>query len=300
MNNQKQMSTQAWAELLLLSLIWGGIFLSVRIALDEIGPLTAVANRVAWAALLLWVVVLVGRVQIPQSPKVWIGFVGMGLLNNVIPFSLQAWGQLYIESGLTSILNAGTAVFGVLVAAIFLADERLTRRKAIGVAFGFAGVITAIGFGALASFDLRSMGQLAVIASTISYAFAGVWARKMLAGVPPVMAACGMLTASSVIALPLAWTVEGPLTLALSPTTWAAIAFYAVVATAGAYLLFYRVLDMAGAANLMLCTLLIAPVAIVLGTVVLGEELPLRAYGGFALIGMGLIILDGRLIKRFL
>ncbi|EET49314.1 DMT family transporter [Thalassobium sp. R2A62] len=300
MNTQKQMSTQAWAELLLLSLIWGGIFLSVRIALDEIGPLTAVANRVAWAALLLWVVVLVGRVQIPQSPKVWIGFVGMGLLNNVIPFSLQAWGQLYIESGLTSILNAGTAVFGVLVAAIFLADERLTRRKAIGVAFGFAGVITAIGFGALASFDLRSMGQLAVIASTISYAFAGVWARKMLAGVPPVMAACGMLTASSVIALPLAWTVEGPLTLALSPTTWAAIAFYAVVATAGAYLLFYRVLDMAGAANLMLCTLLIAPVAIVLGTVVLGEELPLRAYGGFALIGMGLIILDGRLIKRFL
>lgn len=300
MNTQKQMSTQAWAELLLLSLIWGGIFLSVRIALDEIGPLTAVANRVAWAALLLWVVVLVGRVQIPQSPKVWIGFVGMGLLNNVIPFSLQAWGQLYIESGLTSILNAGTAVFGVLVAAIFLADERLTRRKAIGVAFGFAGVITAIGFGALASFDLRSMGQLAVIASTIFYAFAGVWARKMLAGVPPVMAACGMLTASSVIALPLAWTVEGPLTLALSPTTWAAIAFYAVVATAGAYLLFYRVLDMAGAANLMLCTLLIAPVAIVLGTVVLGEELPLRAYGGFALIGMGLIILDGRLIKRFL
>lgn len=300
MNTQKQMSTQAWAELLLLSLIWGGIFLSVRIALDEIGPLTAVANRVAWAALLLWVVVLVGRVQIPQSPKVWIGFVGMGLLNNVIPFSLQAWGQLYIESGLTSILNAGTAVFGVLVAAIFLADERLTRRKVIGVAFGFAGVITAIGFGALASFDLRSMGQLAVIASTISYAFAGVWARKMLAGVPPVMAACGMLTASSVIALPLAWTVEGPLTLALSPTTWAAIAFYAVVATAGAYLLFYRVLDMAGAANLMLCTLLIAPVAIVLGTVVLGEELPLRAYGGFALIGMGLIILDGRLIKRFL
>jgi drug/metabolite transporter (DMT)-like permease len=300
MNTQKQMSTQAWAELLLLSLIWGGIFLSVRIALDEIGPLTAVANRVAWAALLLWVVVLVGRVQIPQSPKVWIGFVGMGLLNNVIPFSLQAWGQLYIESGLTSILNAGTAVFGVLVAAIFLADERLTRRKAIGVAFGFAGVITAIGFGALASFDLRSMGQLAVIASTISYAFAGVWARKMLAGVPPVMAACGMLTASSVIALPLAWTVEGPLTLALSPTTWAAIAFYAVVATAGAYLLFYRVLDMAGAANLMLCTLLIAPVAIVLGTVVLGEELPLRAYGGFALIGMGLIIIDGRLIKRFL
>lgn len=294
------MSTQAWAELLLLSLIWGGIFLAVRIALDEIGPLTAVAHRVAWAALLLWVVVLVGRVQIPRSPKVWIGFVGMGLLNNVIPFSLQAWGQLYIESGLTSILNAGTAVFGVLVAAIFLADERLTRRKAIGVTFGFAGVVTAIGFGALASFDVRSMGQLAVIASTISYAFAGVWARKMLAGVPPVMAACGMLTASSVIALPLAWSVEGPLTLALSSTTWAAIAFYAVVATAGAYLLFYRVLDMAGAANLMLCTLLIAPVAIVLGAVVLGEELPLRAYGGFALIGMGLIILDGRLIKKFL
>ena len=221
----------------------------------------------------------------------------MGLLNNVIPFSLMAWGQLHIETGLTSILNAATAIFGVIAAAVFLADERLTLRKAIGVSFGFAGVVTAIGIGALASFDIRSLGQLAVIAGTISYAIAGVWARKTLSGQPPQVAAAGMLAGASLFALPIALIVEGPISVSLDARTWAAIGYYAIIATAFAYLLYYRVLAMAGSGNLMLCTLLVAPVAIILGAVVLDEALPVQAYAGFALIAAGLLILDGRLFK---
>ncbi len=283
---------------MMLSLLWGGSFLSVRIALDEIGPLTTVAHRTGWAMLILWGYVILRRMPVPREWRVWVAFLGMGVLNNVIPFSLMAWGQLHIESGLTSILNASTAIFGVIAAAIFFADEKLSARKAIGVTFGFFGVATAIGLSSLAQFDLRSLGQLAVIGGTISYALAGVWARKTLSHLPPQIAAAGMVTGASLIMVPMAWAVEGPISLALEPRTWMAIGYYAIAATAVAYLLYYRVLQLAGSGNLMLCTLTIAPVAIVLGAVVLGEALPLRAYAGFALLAIGLIIIDGRLIAR--
>ena len=210
----------------------------------------------------------------------------------------MAWGQLYIPSGLTSIFNAATAIFGVLVAALLLSDERLSRRKAIGVAIGFAGVVTAIGIDSLRAFDITSLAQLAILAGTMSYALAGVWARKRLSGLPPQVAAAGMLTTSTLIMLPLAWIIDGPIRLDLQPRTLMAIAYYALGATALAYLLYYRVLALAGSGNLMLVTLLIAPIAIVLGAVVLGETLNANAYKGFALLALGLVIIDGRLIDR--
>jgi drug/metabolite transporter (DMT)-like permease len=219
----------------------------------------------------------------------------MGLLNNVIPFGLMAWGQLHIDSGLTSILNAATAIFGVLAAALFFADERISPRKAVGVLLGFAGVATAIGLENLAQFDIRSLAQLAVIGGTVSYALASVWARKTLSGQPPQVAAAGMVTGATLIMLPTAWVFEGPITLDLATPTLVAITYYALAATALAYLLYYRVLAMAGSGNLMLVTLLIAPVAIILGAVLLDEVLRPAAYAGFALLALGLIVLDGRI-----
>ena len=295
---QKSLSPRAWAELLLLSAIWGGSFLSIRVALDEIGPLTVVAHRVGWAALALWAVVAATRAPVPRDLRVWGAFAVMGLLNNVVPFGLMAWGQVHIPTGLTSILNAATAIWGVLVASLLFADERLTPRRTLGVAAGFAGVVTAIGWRALTEIDLRSLAQLAVLVGTLSYAFAGAWARVRLTGLAPQVAAAGMLTASTVVAIPLAWAAEGRPSLALEPVTWAAIAYFALVSTALAYLLYYRVLAMAGSGNLLLCTLMIPPVAIGLGTAVLGEALGPSAYAGFALLVVGLVVIDGRMLGR--
>ncbi|WP_420863630.1 DMT family transporter [Algirhabdus cladophorae] len=294
---QQSLSSRAWAELALLSLIWGGSFLSIRIALDEVGPFTSVAHRTFWAMLLLWIYVAWSGLRLPRSPKVWGAFLVMGLLNNAIPFSLMAWGQLYIETGLTSILNAATAIFGVVLAAVFFADERLTTNRLVGVCLGFLGVSIAIGLSNLAQFDLRSLAQIAVLGGTVSYAFAGIWARKTLRALPPQIAAAGMLTGSTIIMVPAAWILEGPISLALQTDTILAIAYYAIIATAGAYLLYYRVLAMAGSGNLMLCTLLIAPIAILLGAVFLGEALQPQAYLGFAVLGLGLLILDGRILR---
>lgn len=296
MSQSKNITPLAWALLALLGLIWGGSFLSIRIALDEVGFLTSVAHRTGWAMCVLWGYVWLRGLSFPKEPRVWIGFLGMGLLNNAIPFSLMAWGQLSIESGLTSILNAATAIFGVLLAALFFADEHLSARKLIGVLIGFAGVATAIGLEHLLAFDIRSLAQLAVIGGTVSYAFAGIWARKWLGGLAPEVAAAGMLTGSTLIMLPAAWILEGPITLALEPITWLAIGYYVLIATALAYLLYYRILALAGSGNLMLVTLLVPPVAIVLGSVVLGEALHPRAYFGFGLLAIGLVILDGRAV----
>ncbi|MFK7869179.1 MAG: DMT family transporter [Roseobacter sp.] len=298
MMTQKSISASVWGALIALAVIWGASFVSIRIALDEVGFLTAVAHRTFWAMLILWVFTALRRLPLPRDPKIWGAFLVMGLLNNVIPFGLMAWGQLHIESGLTSILNAATAIFGVLAAALFFADERLTPRKIIGVGFGFVGVATAIGLDNLRSFDIRSLAQVAIIAGTMFYALASVWARTMLSDLPPQIAAAGMLTGSTLITVPTAWVVEGPITLSLSPDTLLAIGYYSIIATAGAYLLYYWILSRAGSGNLMLVTLMIPPVAIILGAYMLDEALPANAYTGFALLAAGLIILDGRVWPR--
>lgn len=299
MAEQKTLSTTTWVLIFSLGTIWGAIFLASRIALDEVGPLTIVAHRCFWAALVLWGVVLLGRIPLPRAPRVWVGFLGMGVLNNVIPFGLLNWSQQHIESGLASILNATTAVFGVLVAAVFMADERLTRSKLVGVLIGFAGVATTIGLETLHSFDIRSLAQLAALAATLSYAFAGVWARRMLGALPPVLAAAGMLSASALVSIPAAWLIEAPLTLALAPVTLVALAYSAFAATALAYLLYYQVLARAGSGNLLLVTLLIPPFAMALGALVLQEALPPNALAGFMLLALGLVVIDGRLLERF-
>ena len=298
MSSQKDISTRAWVELLLLGAIWGASFFSIRIALNEVPFVTSVLHRTGWAMLVLWGVVWLMRLPLPRDPRIWGAFLVMGLLNNVIPFGLMAWAQLHVETGLTSILNAATAIFGVIVAALVFADERITPRKAIGVCLGFFGVATAIGLESFRNFDLASAAQLGIIAGTISYALAGSWARLRLGGLPPQVAAAGMLTGSTLVMLPAALIIDGPVRFDLMPATWGAIGYYSIIATAGAYLLYYRVLAMAGSGNLMLVTLLIPPIAILLGWAFLGEALHPSAFVGFGLLALGLVILDGRVLRH--
>ncbi|MBO9396051.1 DMT family transporter [Shimia sp. R9_2] len=292
---QKTLSARSWAELFLLAALWGGVLFTNRIALYEIGPITLVAHRTLWAALFLWALVLLRGMPVPKSMRLWGAFLIMGLLNNLIPFSLLNFAQLTIESGLTSIFNAATAFFGVLLAAFFLPDEPLTLPKALGVFIGFLGVATAIGLTHLTSFDHRSIAQIAALLATLSYGLASIWGRKHLAGCSPTVAAAGMLTCSALMSLPLAHFVEGPITLSLSAPAWASIAYGAALGTAAAYLLYYRLLATAGSGNLLLVTLLVPPFAILLGTLFLGETLHPRAFAGFALLALGLLVLDGRL-----
>jgi drug/metabolite transporter (DMT)-like permease len=295
---QHRIDAGSAALLLLLAAIWGATFLFAEIALREVPPLTITLHRVVWAVPVLALVVRLRGIAVPWSPRLWGGWLVMGALNNAIPFSLIFWGQTRIEAGLASILNATTAMTGAVVAGLLLADERLTRRKVIGAALGLLGVGIIMGPGAVLALDPVNVAQLAVLAAGLSYAFAGVWGRRMLGGQPPLMNALGMLTGSAVLMGPAALIVDGPPVLALSLPTWGALAGLSVLCTALAYGLYFAVLARAGAANLLLVTLLIPPFAIALGAAVLGERMAPEAWAGFAVIALGLLVTDGRLLRR--
>ena len=129
---------------------------------------------VFWAVPVLGLVVWWQGLRVPLTLKAWLCYLVMGALNNALPFSLIFWGQVSIESGLASILNGTTAVFGAVVAGIFLVDEPLTPRKIVGALFGVFGVAVIMGLDALTNFDLRNLAQLAILAAALSYAFADV------------------------------------------------------------------------------------------------------------------------------
>ena len=298
MTEQKTLTLQGWLMLFALSAIWGGSFLSNRVVLGEVQVFTVVAFRVTVAAMLLWAYVLWKGLPLPKGARRW-ALIGLsGLLNNVVPFTLIVWGQQHIPSGLAGILNSSTAVFTVLMASLVFADERLTLRKAIGVGLGFFGVSLTVGLSSLASFDPYSLGEMAVIGATLSYAVAGLIGRFALAGLRSEVGAAATLTASTLVMLPLALWRDGTPAFAYAASTWAGLLYLGVMASALAYLLFYRILVTAGAGNVSVVTLLIAPFAILLGAVVYGEALAPNAYLGFAVIALGLLVIDGRLFRR--
>lgn len=297
MDSQRSLSLRSWAELFLIALFWGGSFLANRLALDSVGVHAVVAARCLGACAILWTVVLARGYAVPRNPRIWLGFLVLGILNNVLPFSLITWAQLSVPSGLAAILNASTAIFGVLVAALVFGDERLSRRRLAGVMTGFAGVVIVIGPDVLHRLDLTSLAQIALLGAALSYACAGAFGRIATRGIAPVVAAAGMLTFSAATSVPLMLWTEG-LPALPTPMAAGALAYLAAISTAAAYLLYYRLLSTAGAGNTSLVTLLVAPIAITLGALVLDETLPLRAFAGFAALGLGLVILDGRIFSR--
>ncbi len=294
------MGVAEWTMLLTLSLLWGGSFFFVGVAVTALPTLTIVTLRVGLAALTLWAAIaLMGR-PVPKTGAVWAAFFGMGLLNNVVPFGLIVWGQHTIASGLASILNATTPLFGVVVAGLLLPDERMSALKLTGVVIGFVGVVVMIGVDALSGLATGIWAEIAILGAALSYAFAGVFGRRFKRlGVDPIVTAAGQVTASTIVLIPAVILVDRPWTLAMpSGTTWAAIAALAVLSTALAYILYFQILQRAGATNLLLVTFLIPVSAILLGSLVLGERLAWPHALGMALIGLGLAAIDGRLFRR--
>ena len=293
---ERRMGAGGWALLGLLSVLWGGSFFFTEVALGDLGPLTLVFGRVAIGAGALWLLAAATGQRLPREPRLWLAFLVMGGLNNLIPFALIAWGQTQIGSGLASILNATTPVFTVVLAHFLTRDERMTPGGLIGVLAGLAGVAVMIGPAALAGAGAGLVAQVAVLGGAFSYGLAGIWGRRFArAGVPPLVTAAGQVTASTAMLAPLALVVERPWELPMPGLeVWAALAGIGLLSTALAYVIYFRILARAGATNLLLVTLLIPVSAILLGVLVLGERLEAGQAAGMALIALGLAAIDGR------
>ena len=295
-----QMDRGDWAILVTLALIWGGAFFFIGVAVRHIQPLTYVWLRLTIAAAAMWLFLKVRGEPLGLPRQVWGSILLLALLNNALPFTLFGWGQTHIASGLAAILNATTPIWGVIVAHFLTHDERMSRRKIGGVLLGFAGVATMIGPTLLSSLGASALAQLACVTAALSYALA-VWARRFKRlGLSPMSVTTGQLTAGAAMMLPLMLFVDQPWTHPFPPlTAWGAIVALALLCTAFAYILYFRLIETSGATNALLVTLLVPPVAILLGGLFLGETLAPQDFIGLGLIALGLAAIDGRLLNVF-
>ncbi|WP_284310068.1 DMT family transporter [Labrys miyagiensis] len=297
----RPMSPLEWGLLLALSVLWGGSFFFTHVAIAALPPFTIVTLRVGLAAFILLAMLPFFGLRLPADARVWAAFLGMGLLNNVVPFCLIVWGQTHIASGLAAILNATTPLWTVVVAHVATAEERMTGNRLAGVLIGLAGVVLMIGPDALRGFGTDILAQLAVLGAAISYAFAAIFGRRFRRmGMAPMVTATGQVSASALMLLPVCLLIDRPWTLAMPGLpVWAAIVGMAALSTALGYMLYFRILASAGATNLALVTFLIPVSAIMLGALVLGETLQPKHFAGMALIGLALAAIDGRLLRIF-
>ncbi|MGI9407149.1 MAG: DMT family transporter, partial [Hyphomicrobiaceae bacterium] len=242
----KSMNGTEWSLLILLSVLWGGAFFFVGVAVKELPPLTIVLVRVALAALMLLPVFWYYGHKLPATLSAWTPFFVMGLLNNVLPFGFLFAGQAYVTVGLASIINAMTPLFTVVVMASF-GEEKLTTYRVIGVLLGVAGVAILRGIGGHLD-GAQTLGIGLCLAGALSYGFAALWGRRHLEGIAPLKSATCQLIGSSVIMLVVVAIVDQPWTLAMpSQATWLSLVGLALFGTAIAYIVFFQILVRAGA-----------------------------------------------------
>jgi len=296
--NDYRIDARDWSLLAVLSVLWGGSFFFNGAGLRELPPLTLVLLRVALGAAILLPLLRMHGIGFPKGAAGCKPFVAIGLLNNVIPFSLIVIGQTFIPSGLASILNATTPLFTVIVMAM-AGEEALQVRRVAGVVLGVVGVVILRGWG-IETRPGQGFGILLCLGGAFSYGLAALAARRLLKDSPPLGTATFQMLASAWMMTVFAGVVERPWLLPMpGAATSLAVIGLAALSTALAYIVFFQILRRSGATNVMLVTLLIPVTAILLGVLVLGEAISLCEIAGALVIGSALLLIDGRILKFF-
>lgn len=279
-----------WTLLVGLSILWGGSYLFMKLAVVGLPFFTIVLGRVAIAALALFIILMISGIKVPRGQGIWMAFFGMGILNNVIPMSLIVFSQNSISVGLASIINSITPLFTILVAHMTTNDERLTLRKLVGVGFGIMGVVMLIGPELVKDLGVTALGEWACLGAALSYACANTFGRRFKQlGTKPMQTAFGQVTASTIVLIPLTIIVDQPWTLP-DPGFLPVLSVFAlgIFCTALAYVIYFQILARSGATAIALVTLMIPPSAIMMGWLVIGEQISFQDFLGMALIGIGL------------
>ena len=293
------MNNKNWTLVFLLGFLWGASFLFVEILLNYISPFMIVYLRVSLASLILILYLILSKIKFKFSFLLVFNFFIMGMLNNVFPFLLITYGQQTVSGGLASILNANTSFLTILLASLILKNEPLTKSRIIGVLIGVIGVIIVVGYGNIYDLFDKGSGKFLILLSGLSYAFAAIFAKVRLQNIQPEVAATGMLTMSTLILSPFIFLFYGNEVSSLNIISMSYSLLFAVICSVLAYFIYFKILLSTGAGNLLICTIIIPPSAILLNAILIGESITLNELIGLVIITFGLLILDGRL-KKFI
>lgn len=289
------MKLQYWLLIILLGAVWGCSFLFNAILIREISPLWVAAGRVSIGAAICWVVFFATRKKLPTDPKLYVQFLILGILNYSIPFALFPFAEETVASSIVGVINGMTPMTTVIVSQLWRGGEKATWNKVVGVAVGFAGAVIlalpSLGVGASA----QVIGLLAAFVATLCYALTLNYARRF-AKVEPYAVASASLTGAALVSVPVALFFSGIPIITL-PETWAALFGISVFSTSFSFLLVYWLLPRVGATNLSLNTFITPISAILLGVLVLHERFELIHILGIIVIFLGLVFIDGRLVK---
>ena len=290
------MSTKNWLRFWAAGLIWSTSFLWIKIALQEVGPLMLVAFRTFFGTMGSLIIILVNRKRLcPWSEiKQWLPlFILLGITNVAIPFGLISWGELYIPSGIASVLNSTTPLFTLLLAIFFLKDDRISFSKWVGLMVGFTGVIM------LFLPELREkrveniLGLAAVMVGASGYALSGIIIKRKVHGLNAEFQVLLQYAFATIIMWPMTLLFEKPFSLPHQPLTWIAFVWLGLLGSSLASFFYFKLIHSIGPTRASTVTYVPPLVGLLLGAIILGEPL-----GWLTLFGGGLIVSGIMLINR--
>jgi len=275
---------------LILGTIWGASYLFIKVIVAEVPVLTLVAGRLTLATIIMWGILHARGLSLPRSRRMWGAYAVLGFLGMAVPYSLISWGEQYIPSGLASLLQATTPIFTVILAQFLTNDERVTMAKAFGVVVGFVGVGTLMLPGLRQGLRANLLGQLAIVGSSLCYAGTAIYARSWLRGQPPLVSASGQLTMGMVYMLPTSLLIDRPFNLSPSLPVLASWLLLTILGTVVAYVIYFTLIERSSATFTTMVTYIIPVNGLMLGALVLNEQLTPTVLGGLVLILLGVLL----------
>jgi drug/metabolite transporter (DMT)-like permease len=276
---------------MLLGIIWGASFMFIKVGVPEIGWVVFPWLRVLIGALVLLAYIRLRGDRIPRDGHTWRLFLVQGLLGIALPFIAIAWGTQYIASGLSAILN-GTMPMFTFVLAVLVDSEKLRLRSVVGLLVGLVGILVLMLPKLQPGMQTDLWGQLAVVGGALSYACSAVFARRYLVGQKPTIASFGQLATAALLLAPLALP-QRPWAMRPSSGAIVSLLLLGVLGTGLAYLLYFKLIQDAGATGAALVTYISPVFSIFWGWGVLSERLTWHAFVAFALIFVGLLLVNG-------
>jgi len=284
--------------LLILGIIWGASYLFIKVIVTEVPVLTLVAGRVTLATIIMWGILRARGLSLPRSRRMWGAYAMLGFLGAALPYSLISWGEQYIPSGLASLLQATTPIFTVILAHFLTDDEPVAMAKIIGVIIGFVGVgilmlpdpSTGLRAGLRQGLQADLLGQLAVVGSSLCYAGVAIYARSRLRGQPPLVSATGQLTMGMVYMLPASLLIDRPFGLSPSLPVLASWMVLTILGTVVAYVIYFTLIERTSATFVTMVTYIIPINGLMLGALVLNEQLNATVLGSLVLILLGVLL----------